>query len=162
MSKNLARLAGRQLVDPDNLDCQVVGTAPFIGFLDNRFGSLVEIGRAVPDRGVDETSIGIFINAIGRENKNIALLDTKHPIIDLDLRIDAHRAAEIALLRGNDDAMILGQLFQTIARDAIDARIPNMKKMRGSRFDDDRAERTDVALVHIVGILAASRLGVKP
>ena len=61
------------------------------------------------------------------------------------------RAAEIALLRRDDDAVIVGQLLERVADDAIDAGIADMKNMRGRGLDDHRAQGADIALVLVVG-----------
>ncbi len=39
------------------------------------------------------------VDAVGRQHKQIPLLDLQHAVVDLDLRIDAKRTAQIALLR---------------------------------------------------------------
>ena len=72
------------------------------------------------------------------------------------------RAAEIALLRRDDDAMVFGQLLERVAGDAVDAGIADMKQMRGRGLDDHRAEGADVALVFVVEELASPGLGVQP
>ena len=57
----------------------------------------------------------MLVDAVGRQQKNVALFDRKRPVVDFDLRIDPQRAAEIALLRGNDDPMIVGELLERVA-----------------------------------------------
>ena len=58
--------------------------------------------------------------------------------------------------------MILGELLQRVAGQAVDSGVADMKDMRGRRFDDQRAQRTDIALVPVVGVLAPPGLGVQP
>ena len=97
----------------------------------------------------------MLVDAVGREHEDIARLEPQHLVIDLDLRIYAERPAEIALLRGDDDAMVVGQLLQRVAGKTIDAAIADVKEMRGGRLDDHGGKRADVTAVLVIGILAA-------
>ena len=51
--------------------------------------------------------------------------------------------------------MVVGQLLQRVAGEAIDAGIADVKEMRGGRLDDHGGERADVTAVLVIGILAA-------
>ena len=113
---------------------------------------------ALADRAVAD----MLVDAVGHQHESVALLDPERQVIDLDLRIYAERAAEIALLRRDDDAMIVGQLLERVAGKTIDPAIADVKDMRGGRLDDHGAQRADVAPVLVVGILAAPRLRVQP
>ena len=77
-------------------------------------------------RGAD-----MLIDAVGRQHEDVAALDLEHPVVDFDLRIHAQRAAEIALLRRDDDPVIVGQLLERVAGDAVDARVADMEDVRG-------------------------------
>ena len=103
----------------------------------------------------------MLVDAVGHQHEDVALLHLEHLVVDLDLRIHAERAAEIALLRGNDDAVVVGELFQRVAGKAVDAAVADVKDVRRGRLDDDGAQRADVAAVPVVGILAA-RLRMQP
>ena len=46
-----------------------------------------------------EAGADMLVDAVGRQHEHIAGFDLEHPVVDLDLRIHAQRAAEIALLR---------------------------------------------------------------
>ena len=72
----------------------------------------------------------MLVDAVGREHEDVARLEPQHLVVDLDLRIYAERAAEIALLRGDDDAVVVGQLLQRVAGQAIDAGIADVEEMR--------------------------------
>ena len=104
----------------------------------------------------------MLVDAVGDQHEGVALLDPGHQVVDFDLRIHPERAAEIALLRRNDDAMVVGQLFERVAGQAIDPAVADVKQMRRGRLEDDGAQRADVAAVPVVGILASSRLRVQP
>ena len=103
----------------------------------------------------------MLVDAVGREHEDVARLEPQHLVVDLDLRIYAERAAEIALLRGDDDAVVVGQLLQRVAGETIDPGIADVKQMRRGRLDDHGAQRADVTAVLVIGILAA-RLRMQP
>ena len=75
----------------------------------------VQIVRVVVDRVGDKASLDMLVNTVGRQQKDIAFFDLERPVIDFNLRINSQRAAEVALLRRNDDPMIVGQLLERIA-----------------------------------------------
>src|SRR5665213_3415781 len=58
--------------------------------------------------------------------------------------------------------MIFGQLLEGLAGEPTDPRVADVEQMRGGRLDDHGAQRTDVALVLVVEILAAPGLRVQP
>ena len=151
----LAGGAFGQFVDADDLDGEIVLAAGFICHLDDGLCGLVEIIGAVLDRASDLAIAGMLIDAVGDEHKSVALLDPEHHVVDLDLGIYPERTAEIALLRRDDDAVVVGQLLERVAGDAIDPAVADVKQMRRGRFDDDGAQRADIAAVLVVGILAA-------
>ena len=47
--------------------------------------------------------------------------------------------------------MVVGQLFERVAGDAVDAAIADVKDVRGGRLDDHGAQRADVAPVLVIG-----------
>ncbi|MGY4626164.1 hypothetical protein ACVWY3_003920 [Bradyrhizobium sp. USDA 4486] len=114
------------------------------------------------DRARDEARIDEFIGAIGREQEGVAGLDLERVVVDFELRIDAERAAEIGLLGGDDDAVIVGQLLQRLAGHAVDAAVADMEDVRGGRLNDHGAQGADIALVAVIGILTLARLRVQP
>ena len=57
--------------------------------------------------------------------------------------------------------MVVGELLQRVAGEAIDAAIADVEEMRGGRLDDHGAECADIAAVLVIGILAA-RLRMQP
>ena len=72
----------------------------------------------------------MLVDAVGHQDEGVALLYRERQIVDLDLRIDPERAAEIALLRRNDDAMIVGELLERIAGQTIDPAVTDVKDVR--------------------------------
>ena len=121
LPEHLARRAFGQLIDADDLDGEIVLAAGVKCLVDDRLRGRVEIGGAVVDRLGDPAGVEMLIDAVGREHEDVALLDPEHLVVDLDLRIHAERAAEIALLRGDHDAVVVGELLQRVAGEAIDA-----------------------------------------
>ncbi len=160
--EHLAGLAVRQFVDPGDLDGEVVDAPPIVGLPNDRLRGAVQILGVVGNRGSDGTGIDMLANAVGRLHQHVALLELDRPIVDLDLGVHAQRPAEIGLLRRQDDSMILGELLEGTADQAIDARIADMEDMRGGRLQDHHAEGADIALVPVVGVPAAAGLGVEP
>ena len=144
-----------QPVDAHDLDREIVRAAGVEGLIDNRLRGRFEIAAAFVHRLCHAAGAEMLVDAVGREHENVARLEPQHLVVDLDLRIYAERPAEIALLRGDDDAVVVGQLLQRVAGQAIDAGIADVKEMRGGRLDDHGGERADVAAVLVIGILAA-------
>ena len=147
---DFAALAVRQFVDSDDLDGQIVRAALPLRLFDNGSCGAVQIVRAAIDCFGDKAAADMLVDAVGRQQKEIAFFDRDRPVVDLDLRIDAQGAAQIALLRRNDDPVIFGQLFEGVAGDAVDAGVADMKNVRRRRLDDHRAERAHVAPVLVV------------
>ena len=77
-----------------------------------------------------DAGVEMLVDAVGRLQEEVALLELDRPVVDLDLRAHAERAAEIDLLRRQHDAMVVGELLQRVAGDAIDPRIADMEDVR--------------------------------
>ncbi len=58
--------------------------------------------------------------------------------------------------------MVVGQLLERMAGHAIDAGIADMKDVRSLCFDDQGAERADIAPVLVVGVAASPCLRMQP
>ncbi len=104
----------------------------------------------------------MLVDAVGHQQEGVAALQPQILVVDLELRVHTERAAEIALLRGQHDAMVVGQLLEAVARDAVDPAVADMEQMRGGRPDHHGAQRADIPLVFVIGVLAAPRLRVQP
>ena len=113
---NLVGLRTGQLVDPHDLQGQVVAAALLVGFFDDAFGRAVEIAGAGINGGDDEVGVDMFIDAIGGEQENIALFYLNGLVIDIELAVDAQSAGEMALRRGDPDPVIFGQLLEFAGR----------------------------------------------
>jgi hypothetical protein len=98
LTEQLARLPVRQFIDPHDLHGEIVGAAALISLLDDHLGSRIQVGGAIRDGVHHKARSDMGVNAISRQHEHISLLDLQHTIVDLDLRIDAERAAQIALL----------------------------------------------------------------
>jgi hypothetical protein len=103
-----------------------------------------------------------FVDAVGGQDEQVAFFDLQGQIVDFELRADAQRAAEIALIRGNDQPMVVGQLLQVAVAEAINAAVADMEDMRGVGLDDQRAERAHITAVHVVAVLAVPALRIEP
>jgi hypothetical protein len=145
-----------------NLDGDVVVAAAPVSFVHDRLRGAVELGCMLVERARDEARIDEFVGAVGCQDKGVTGLDLDRLVVDLELRVDAERAAEIGLLRRHDDAVIVGQLLERLAGDAVDAAVADMEDVRGGRLDDHGAEGADIALVAVIGILALARLRMQP
>ena len=96
-------------------------------FIDDQLCRLVEIRQIAADRSGDEARADVFVDAVGGEQEDIAFFQRNRLIVDFDLRIDPQRAAEIGLLGGNDDPVIVGQLLECVAGEPVDAAIAGVK-----------------------------------
>ena len=123
----------RHRIDAEDLDGDVVVAAAPVGFLDDRLRRPVELVRMLAERARDEARVDEFIGAVGRQQESLARLDLETLVVDLELRIDAERTAEIGLLRRHDDPVIVGQLLERLARHAVDATVADVEDVRGGR-----------------------------
>ena len=121
------------LVDADDLDREIVLAALPIGLLDDERSPRASrlpawsLIAAATKRVAD-----MLIDAVGRQQEDVAFFDLERLVVDFDLRIDAERAAQIALFRRDDDPVIVGELLERVAGDAVDPAIADMKDMRGA------------------------------
>src|SRR3546814_14459337 len=99
------------------------------------------------DGGCHEAGRDVFVDTVGGQQEDGAGRDRHRQVVDLELRIDAERAAEIALLRRDDDPVILGQLLKGLAAEPPDAGIADTEPMRGGRLYDHDPRRADKAPV---------------
>ena len=123
----------------------------------SRSSALSPIALAMK-RGAD-----MLVHAVGRQQEDVAALDRERLVVDLDLRIDAHRPAEIALLRR--DARRDDRWSVAPARCPRGDRCASRRHEKGARSADlmhHGAQGADVALVLVVGVLAAPRLRMQP
>ncbi|MNZ48412.1 hypothetical protein D3C78_661580 [compost metagenome] len=154
-------LAG-QAVDPDDLHGEVVRAALGVGFLGDELRRGIEVVGMGIDRGDDERVAGMFVDAIGGEEKRVAAFQRKRPVIDFQMWIDAQGAAQVALLRGDPHPVIVGQLFEGVVAQAIDPCVADMEDMRGGGLDDHGAQRAHIASVPVVAVLALPGLRMQP
>ncbi len=146
---DLVGIPAGQRLDAENLDCQIVFAALRVGLVDDGFRGGIQVVRVFVDCIDDSRGRRVFINAVGRQYKDIALLDRQGLIIDFKLWIDPKRAAQVALFARHPETMVFGQLLQGIAAQPVDAGIAHMKQMRRGRLDDHAAEGADVAFVPV-------------
>ena len=58
----------------------------------------IEIARMVLDRVDHEARARELVHAIGGEHEDVALLQPQRLVVDVEVRVDAERAAQVALL----------------------------------------------------------------
>ncbi len=134
---------------------QVVAAAPRQGFIGNDPGGGVEIRRRRDGRA-NARGIGVLVDPVGSQQEQVAGLQLQRQVIDLDLAIHAQRPRQVALLRRHPDAMVLGQLLELLAAQAVDAGIANMEQVGRGGLDDQGAEGAHVAALAVVAMLAAA------
>ncbi len=103
----------------------------------------------------------MLADAVRRLQEEVALLELDRPVVDLDLRAHAERAAEIDLLRRQHDAMVVGELLHRVAGDAIDPRIADMEDVRRPPLQHHDVQGADIAAVGVFDVRAA-RLRMQP
>ena len=103
-----------------------------------------------------------FIGAIGGEQEEIAGLQRQCLIIDFQMLMNTQRAAEIALLGGQPEPVVLGQGFQCRVAQPVDARIPHMEQVCLGALEYQGTQGADIALVPVVAMLALPGLGMEP
>ncbi len=157
-SRHLGGPAIGHVIEPHDLDGEIVPAALLQRLLDDEPGRPVEVAGVIADKLRCEAGADMLVNAVGRQQKNVTGLDCERLVVDFDRCVDAERSAQIALLRRDREPVILGQLLHGIVQDAVDSEVADVKQMCGRGLEHDRAQGTDIALVLVVGVLALSRL----
>lgn len=154
-----------QFVNPHNLHGKVVGTALRVGGLHQLLCDRLQIARSFltsmehADYGL---GVEVFVDPIGGQEKDIARLQRLGLVVDLDLRIDAQRTAQVALTVADPHAVVGSQLLQRVAAQPVNARVAHMEYMGSGRFEDHGAERAHIATVLVVAVLAMLGLRMQP
>ena len=76
--------------------------------------------------------VGVFVDAVGGQHQQVADRQVQRLVVDLDLAAHAQRTRKVALLRRHPDAMVLGQLLQLVAAQAVDAGVADVEQVRGA------------------------------
>ena len=92
MPEHFTGFAIRQVIDPDDLDREVVEAAALKCVVDDEFCCPVQVVRILVYRTRDEARHGVLVNPVSCQQEEIALLNLQSLIVDLDLRIDTQRA----------------------------------------------------------------------
>ena len=150
LGQHLGRLAGGQVVDLHDLHGEIVRTALLERRSDDPPRRSVEVAGAGRDRLDDGARRDVLVDAVGRQHQHVTRGELHRLVVDLDAGLHAECAAEIGLLRGDDDAVVLGELLQRAAGHPIDAAVADMEDVGRARLDDERAQRADIALVLVV------------
>ena len=155
-------LAVRQGIDAHQLGGEVVGAAPRVGFQHQAAGGGVQIVPVGIDQREQRRLAQPFVHAIGEQQEQVADLQGQGAVVDFQMRVDAQRPAQAALLRRQPDPVLLGERFQLAVAQPIDARIADMEQVRGGGLEHQRAEGADMAAVTVVAVRATPRLGMQP
>ncbi len=151
-----------QRINAHDLNGQVVVAAAAQGFVHDGAGGLVQIGGVGFNGLRDEAGADMFMHAIGGQHKGVCGLYRQGPVIHLQLRLNAERAAQVDLLGRQAHPVVFGQLLQRLALHPVDAGVTHMKQVCGGGFDDQRAEGADITPVFVKTVGAALGLGVQP
>ena len=89
MPDDFAAFAVRQIVDPDDLDGQIVRAALSVRLVDDGSGGAVQVTCTAIDRFGDKAATDVLVDTVGRQQKDVAFFDRERPVIDLDLRVNA-------------------------------------------------------------------------
>ena len=82
---DLIGILTRQFVNTDNLCGEVIGTVMFVGIFDNYLSGLIQIISMLFYSGKNNLGIGMFVYPVGRQQKNITLLNRQGLIINFKL-----------------------------------------------------------------------------
>ena len=159
---HLAGVGRGHAVDGDDLYRAVVRAAVLQGLLHDAACSGVQVGGMRGNGLHDGTGRHVLVHAVGAQHKHVARVHRQTAVIDLGLGLHAQRAAQVAAPVGHAHAVVFGELLQCAALHAVDARIAHMEQVRRGPFDDERAERADVAPVLVEAVGAAPRLRMQP
>ncbi len=111
----------RQRLDTQDLHSEVV-----IAALSQRLGDdgpcgCVQIIRIVSDGADHRRRADVLVHAVGGEDKGVAHVDRFGAIVQIQLRVNAQRSAQIALVFRDPHAVVIGQLLERSALNAVDA-----------------------------------------
>lgn len=135
----------RQRINPDHLAGQIVLAASLQRFFDDEPGSPVEIVPAALDRRQYELRSDMFVDAIRGKQEDVSFFQVDRTVIDLEMSVDAERAAQVALLRRYPEPMVAGDLLERIPMHLVDPRIAHMENMRPRRHENHRAQSAHIA-----------------
>src|SRR6185503_14048875 len=135
----------------------VVAAAAAISLRGDGARSFVQAALRLADRGGHEPAIDVLVDAVGGQNEDVATLDLQRAVVDLDLRVEADRTAEIALLARYPGAMVLGELLERVALQPVDPRVADVENVRGCRLQHQSAQRAHVAAILVVAVRALPR-----
>jgi hypothetical protein len=122
----------------------------------------IEIGRVIRDRIDHEAFADELMHAIGRDQKDVAGIQARELVVDLQVRVHAERAAQVTLLLRDPQAVVGGELLQRGVTHAINARVAGVEQVRGGRLQHQRAEGADVAPVLLMRLGTLAGLRVQP
>jgi hypothetical protein len=133
-----------------------------VGFRDDGARRFVQAALRAADRGGHEPAIDVLVDAVGGQHEDVASLDLERAVVDLDLRVEADRPAEIALLPGHPHAVILRELLERGTGQPVDPGVPDVENVGGRRLEHQGGEGADVAAILVVAVGAVVRSRVQP
>jgi hypothetical protein len=102
------------------------------------------------------------VHAVGREHEDVTSLQRQRVVVDVQPRIEADCAAEVALPLRHLHAVVGGELLHRTALQPVDPRIADVEDVRRMCLEHQRAQRAHVASVHVLAIRALLRARVQP
>ena len=119
-------------IDANNESREVVRAAAFESFARDQSRGGIQIRAMIVD-GVDhEARVRELVHAIGGEHEDVTLLQPQRLVVDVEVRVNAERAAEVTLLAGHPDAVVVGELLEQPVTQAVDA--AHLRRETGVRW----------------------------
>ncbi len=152
----------RQAVDAHQLCGEVVVAAVSQCLPDNPSRGQVEVVAMLGNELRHIPRADVLVDAIGDEQEQIADRQRQGAVVDLQVPVDAQRAAQVAGFRRHAHAVIVGQLFEAAVAQSIDACIADVEQVRAGRLEHQRAEGADIATVAVIAVRAVAGLCMQP
>ncbi len=152
----------RQRLDSHQLNGRVVGAAARLRGSDQRPGGTVEVIGVRRERGMQGGGVQVLVGAVRGEQVDLARLQLPCEVVDVDAAVDAERTPEKRSAAIAADAVVLGQLFECMRMQSVDARVAHVQQVRVAPLQHERAEGADAAQVLVEAAVAALRLRVQP
>ena len=159
---NIACIPRGQCLDAHNLHGQVIGAAVVIGRFDDQVRGLVRIIGVVTDQAADGFGADVFIHTIRGQHEHIPHIQRQGAVIHIHRLRHTDGTRQIALGAGNNGAVILGQLFQTVALQPVNPAVADVEQMCHMRFQHKCGKGADIAAIHVMGMDAAFGIGKQP
>src|SRR5262245_29369785 len=95
------------------------------------------------DRLSDKSRAHVLVDAVRHHDENIADLNGKDAIVDLNLCIHSKRSSEVRLLGRHDDAVVFSERLECTACGATDTSVADVENVRSGRLHHHNAQCAD-------------------